>query len=58
MKKKIIISSLITLLAIPTFAGCDSNSTSSNQITSSNSQGVVTELRMPHRSFDVVFEIE
>ena len=43
MKKKIIISSLITLLAIPTFAGCDSNSTSSNQITSSNSQGVVTE---------------
>lgn len=27
-------------------------------VTQVDSQGVVTELRMPHRSFDVVFEIE
>ena len=42
MKKRIIISSLIALLCVPTFASCDNNDSSLNQITSSSNDDVVT----------------
>ena len=43
MEKKFIISSLIGLLSISSFVGCDSNVSSSNQITSSSNNGLTTE---------------
>ena len=43
MKKKLIISSLIGLLSISSFVGCDSNVSSSSQITSSPDNSLTTE---------------
>ena len=45
MKKRIIISSLIALLCVPTFASCDNNDSSLNQITSSSNDDVVTNTK-------------
>ena len=43
MKKNILISSLVVLLSFPTFVGCDNNNSSSSQITSNNSQDIITQ---------------
>lgn len=43
MRKSILISSLVMLLALPTFSGCKSKESSSNQITSSSNNEVLSK---------------
>ena len=43
MKKRLLLTSLITLLSLPTFVGCDNSNSSSNLITSNNDEELKTQ---------------